>query len=134
MRPEFILRIHDLYLGRYGGFPGIRDQGVLHASAWRARWKWRYEGATIAECAAAYAYAFATAHAFHDGNKRTAFYAAVAFLVLNGYELVLETDGAGRDAILDVAMRRWDEAALARWFEKRVRQRPGSSRRRQQSE
>ena len=115
-----MLEIHDLYLGLFGGFPGVRDENVFEACVARAQWKWRLGGAGIAECAAAYAYTFATAHAFNDGNKRTSFYSAVAFLLLNGYELEERDAEEARDVIVAVAMRRLDEVALATWFRDRI--------------
>lgn len=39
---------------------------------------------SVEELAAAYAFGIAKAHAFVDGNKRTAFVTAVTFLRLNG--------------------------------------------------
>ena len=115
--------IHDLYRARYGGIEGVRDRGVLDASAGRAAFKWKYEEASISECAAAYAFAFATAHAFNDGNKRTAFGAMIAFLSLNGYELDEDDHIALRDAIIRLAMRTFDEEAFALWIAPRLRRR-----------
>jgi len=78
---------------------------------------------SLAECAAAYTFAFATAHAFHDGNKRTAFYVAIAFLAANDLELEEANAEACRDLILDAATRRIAEDDLTRWFEARIRPR-----------
>ncbi len=114
------LEIHNLFLARHGGMPGVRDQGVLEASAGRARFKWAYESVGIAQCAASYAYAFATAHAFNDGNKRTAFYSALAFLVLNERTLADVDAEEARDLILDTAMGRTGEDELAHWYARHV--------------
>ncbi|MDS7903853.1 type II toxin-antitoxin system death-on-curing family toxin, partial [Klebsiella michiganensis] len=47
-----------------------------------------YEGVDdIYALAAMYLIGIAKAHAFHDGNKRTAFQAASIFLMMNGSEL-----------------------------------------------
>ena len=43
-----------------------------------------YEKPDVFDLAASYAYGIAKAHAFVDGNKRTAFVAAFTFLALNG--------------------------------------------------
>jgi death-on-curing protein len=45
---------------------------------------------TVAAKAAALFHGFATTQAFVDGNKRMAVYAAVAFVLLNGYRLTLD--------------------------------------------
>ncbi len=44
-----------------------------------------YTDASLADIAAAYAFGIAKAHAFVDGNKRTAFVTSLTFLRLNGY-------------------------------------------------
>ena len=89
----------------------------------RARWRFSIAGATPAQCAAAYAFALATSHAFHDGNKRTAYVAAVAFLDLNGFDLVVEEAMEARDLMIGVAMRKTSEDDLAAWFATRMRSR-----------
>jgi death-on-curing protein len=118
-----IREIHDRYLGEFGGFPGIRDAGALESAAWRARWRFSMTGGTLAECAAAYAFAFATSHAFHDGNKRTAFFVADAFLEWNGQEIEIENDDVARDVMIAVAIRSMPEEELATWFATRMRPR-----------
>ena len=80
-------------------------------------------GATLAECAAAYAFAFATSHAFHDGNKRAAYFTAVSFLDVNGCDLVVESDEVARDVIIAVATREMSEEALAAWISARLKPR-----------
>jgi death-on-curing protein len=52
--------------------------------------KWQYENADTFECAAAYAFGIAKAHAFVDGNKRTAFVTSITFLRLNEWHFVTE--------------------------------------------
>jgi death-on-curing protein len=65
--------------------------------------------------AAAYAYGIAKAHAFVDGNKRTAFVAAFTFLRLNG--VFLRPDpGVGVRMMEGLASDRFDEDAFAAWL------------------
>lgn len=45
---------------------------------------------TLAELAAVYVHGLAKNHAFVDGNKRAAVIAALVFLEVNGYPLVLD--------------------------------------------
>lgn len=47
---------------------------------------------TLAELAAVYAFGIAKNHAFVDGNKRAALYAALLSLESNGYALTLERE------------------------------------------
>jgi death-on-curing protein len=82
--------IHDRQIARHGGASGLRDEGLLQGALQRPINKWQYENADTFECASAYAFGIAKAHAFVDGNKRTAFVTSVTFLRLNGWHFVTE--------------------------------------------
>ncbi len=82
-----VLAIHQRMLYEFGGAEGVRDQGLLDAALARPRHVWQYEEADIFELAAAYAFGIVSNHPFVDGNKRTGFAAAFAFLDINGYQL-----------------------------------------------
>src|ERR1700693_2979406 len=89
---EQVLAIHGRQLRRYGGAPGLRDEGILRSALERPVNKWQYEHADLdasdlATLAAAYAFGLAKNHAFVDGNKRAAFMAAYVFLALNRHDL-----------------------------------------------
>ena len=91
-----VLRIHERQIRKYGGTPGVRDDGLLESAL--AQPQATFGGAllhlTIYEQAAAYLYHLAMNHPFLDGNKRTAFAVMDAFLRLNGYQLNLSNDQA----------------------------------------
>src|SRR5271167_4583715 len=78
------IAIHSRQLRRFGGAPGLRDEGMLRSALERPINKWRYEEAELAELASAYAFGLAKNHAFVDGNKRIAFMAMMTFLLKNG--------------------------------------------------
>lgn len=80
-----VLAIHDRQITRHGGAPGMRDRALLEMGSARAMNLAAYGNASLAEIAAAYAFDISKAHAFVDGNKRTAFVTALTFLRLNGY-------------------------------------------------
>ncbi|MCH9848123.1 MAG: type II toxin-antitoxin system death-on-curing family toxin [Betaproteobacteria bacterium] len=82
--------IHDRQIARHGGASGLRDGGLLEGALQRPVNKWQYENADTFECAAAYAFGIAKAHAFVDGNKRTAFVTSITFLRLNEWHFVTE--------------------------------------------
>jgi len=88
--PRAVLIIHDRQIARHGGAAGIRDGGLIDGALQRPVNKWQYERADILACAAAYAFGIAKAHAFIDGNKRTAFVTSVTFLRLNGWHFVTD--------------------------------------------
>jgi death on curing protein len=79
--------IHDRQITRHGGAPGTRDLGLLEMGSARAMNLAAYADPDVFEIAAAYAFGISKAHAFVDGNKRTAFVAAFTFLRLNGHPL-----------------------------------------------
>ena len=82
--------IHDRQIARHGGASGLRDDGLLQNALQRPVNKRQYERADTFECAAAYPFGIAKAHAFVDGNKRTAFVTCATFLRLNGWHFVPE--------------------------------------------
>ncbi|MEP3334391.1 type II toxin-antitoxin system death-on-curing family toxin [Sedimentitalea sp.] len=79
-----VLIIHDRQIARHGGASGIRDAALLEMGCARAMNLAAYEDASLTDIAAAYAFGIAKAHAFVDGNKRTAVVTALTFLRLNG--------------------------------------------------
>ena len=111
---EQAIAAHSIQLRRYGGAPGLRDDGVLRSALDRPVNKWHYESAELPVLAAAYAFGLARNHAFVDGNKRIAFIAMVAFLRKNG--AAFRPDQAQSTAIiLAVAAGEGSEESLGRW-------------------
>jgi death on curing protein len=79
--------IHDRQIARHGGAAGRRDLALLEMGSARAMNLTAYGNPDVFEIAAAYAFGISKAHAFVDGNKRTAFVAAFTFLRMNGHPL-----------------------------------------------
>ena len=112
---EQALAIHSRQLRRFGGAPGLRDEGMLRSALERAVNKWNYEQAGLPELAAAYAFRLAKNHAFVDGNKRIAFMAMMIFLRKNG--VLFAPDQAQAAAMmLSLAAGEVSEPSLARWI------------------
>ena len=109
------IAIHSRQLRRFGGAPGLRDEGMLGSALERPINKWRYEQSGLAEPAAAYAFRLAKNHAFVDGNKRIAFMAMMGFLLKNG--IMFDPDPAQSTAIiLSLAAGEVSEESLTRWI------------------
>lgn len=71
----------------------VTDIGKLESALKRAEQYHYYENVSdIIELTAIYIVGIAKAHAFPDGNKRTAFLSATYFLDLNGYALEENSD------------------------------------------
>jgi len=56
----------------------------------------------------------AQAHAFEQGNKRTAFVAMVQFLNTNGYDLAIEDSSSWADVVIDLVEHRSIEGDFVR--------------------
>ena len=65
--------------------------------------------------AAQYAEAVAQGHCFNDGNKRTAFRSMYAALVLNGVDILFETEDVA-DRIILLAQGKLEAETLAEWL------------------
>ena len=110
-----VVAIHSRQLRRFGGAPGLRDEGMLRSALQRPVDKWQYEQAALPDLAAAYAFGLAKNHAFVDGNKRIAFMTMVAFLRKNGVGFSPEQAHATQ-IILGLAAGEVSEESLARWI------------------
>ncbi|MGB0913117.1 MAG: type II toxin-antitoxin system death-on-curing family toxin [Phaeobacter italicus] len=111
--------IHDRQISRHGGAPGLRDAALLEMGCARAMNLAAYETASLTDIAAAYAFGIAKAHAFVDGNKRTAVVTALTFLRLNG--LGFRPDpGEGVRMMEGLAASEVTEAQLSDWLARGV--------------
>src|SRR3954462_9209982 len=84
-----ILAMHADQIERYGGSPGIRDEGLLEAAVYRPQTGYY---ADLIEEAAALWESLSQNHPFIDGNKRTAFAATYTFLTINGVRLIADAE------------------------------------------
>ncbi len=112
---EHAIAIHSRQLRRFGGAPGLRDEGMLRSALERPINRWRYEQSEMPELAAAYAFGLAKNHAFIDGNKRIAFMAMMTFLLKNGVGFGPEPAHATA-IILSLAAGEVSEESLTRWI------------------
>lgn len=84
-----VLAIHADQIDRYGGSPGVRDQGLLEAAIYRPQTG--YYADHIEEAAALWE-SLSQNQSFVDGNKRTAFAATYTFLAINGLQLTADAE------------------------------------------
>ncbi len=111
---ESVLALHELVVADYGGDASIRDAGRLQSALARPKHLFSYGEPTLARLAAAYAVGIVQGHPFNDGNKRTGFMAAAAFLELNGLtfeaseiEVVIKTLGLAASEISEAEFGQW---------------------------
>jgi len=115
---SMVLSIHARQIERFGGTPGVRDEGLLESALAQpqATFGGDFLHPTISEQAAAYLYHIAMNHPFIDDNKRTAFAATDTFLRLNGGALNL-TDDRAYDLVMRVARGTMTKEELSAEFE-----------------
>jgi death-on-curing protein len=91
---QIVDHFHQYVMINSSGLPLVHALGTLQAAVVRAENKFSYEQSDTFACSAAYAFGLAKAHAFVDGNKRTAFLTSITFLRLNRYQFTTNfTDG-----------------------------------------
>jgi death on curing protein len=112
---EQAVAIHSRQLRRFGGSPGLRDEGMLRSAPERPINKWTHEQSSLAEVAAAYAFGLAKNRAFADGNKRIAFLAMMTFLRRNGVPFAPDP-AQSATMILALAAGEVSEESLTRWI------------------
>lgn len=108
-------RLHGRALLRSGGSAGVLNLPHLEGALGRPLLRWRFEDLSLFELAAYYAHGVAKAHAFVDGNKRTAFLAALAFLAQNGIVVRTAPDEAVQ-AMVALTTDQSSVAAFAAWL------------------
>jgi len=109
-----VLALHADQISRYGGEAGVRDLALLTSALAvpQARFGGQWLHPTLHEMAAAYLFHLIRKHPFIDGNKRAGLVCAIAFLGLNGLELIADPDDLV-ELVLGVAEGRTDKAQVA---------------------
>lgn len=108
-----VMRLNEEVVQRYGGSSGVLNDNMLRSAIYQPQatydGDWLYPD--LYAKAASYLVSVALAHAFNDGNKRTAFACAIVFLRLNGVRLKMRHRVAEK-LVMDVVthrLRSWEE-------------------------
>lgn len=117
---EEALAVHDMMLARHGGLAGVRDDAMLESALAKPLHQYAYGSPTIPELAASYAAGIILNHPFFDGNKRSGFLLAAAFLELNGFEFFAD-ESSVVERTLALAARAINERDYARWLKENSR-------------
>ncbi len=78
---------------------------------------------TLADKASMLGYTIIKSHVFHDGSKRTAIAVCRIFLLLNGFDLAIETQTIDEEAMemfIQVANSECEREELTAWIEERM--------------
>ena len=93
----------------------VRDRGLIEGAAAAPINAFAYAGIRdLLVLAVRLLHAVAMAHAFEDGNKRTAFFGAAAFLELNGGVLAVADTEETAEWVVAMVERRIDQDELCR--------------------
>jgi death-on-curing protein len=112
-----VLAIHHLQIEEYGGAHGIRDDGLLESAIFRPQIGY-YNN--IQEEAAAIMELLANNHPFLDGNKRTAFASVHTFLLVNGYDLKVDSLSAYKFVSGAIAKGEFRFSLILNWLTTRI--------------
>jgi death-on-curing protein len=119
---EDVLRVHLAVLAASGGIDGVRDRRGLETAVMQPQSGFADDlfYPTLSTCAAAYLHFISRNHAFLDGNKRTAWIAALLFLDRNGY-VVREHADVVEPFVVSVAVGDANIERAADWFACRMK-------------
>jgi death-on-curing protein len=112
-----VLAIHHLQIEEYGGAHGIRDDGLLESAIFRPQIGYFNN---IQEEAAAMMESLANKHPFLDGNKRTAFASVHTFLLVNGYDLKVDSLSAYKFVSGAIAKGEFRFSLILNWLTTRI--------------
>lgn len=112
-----VLAIHKLQIDRYGGTAGIRDTGLLESAVFRPQTGYY---SSVAEEAAALMESLANNHPFLDGNKRVAFAAAHTFLIVNGFDLAVDSISAFEFTMRSISGGEFRFAQIVQWINEHI--------------
>jgi death-on-curing protein len=111
---EVVIEHNRLELAGTGEQHFLRDVGLLESALGRPRNAFAYGEEDIVILAVRLLAAIAQAHAFEQGNKRTAFAAARLFLRANGYDTALDDTVWWANEVISLVEHRSTEEDLAR--------------------
>jgi death-on-curing protein len=116
MSRKSALALHGEQLAEHGGSDGIRDESLLDSALAKPLNVFAYaDDLDIFRLAASYAFGIARNHAFVDGNKRTAMVVSLAFLDLNGWDIIAPKEDFYL-TFIHLADGSLSEEELAAWF------------------
>ena len=111
--------IHNREVVRFPGRHGLRSPDGLAAAVVRPANRFYYEGETsLPRLAALYAVAIIRNHPYVDGNKRTGWTLAEAFLNRNGMTVKAD-DEEIFNMLINLAQRALSEEDFSQWLESR---------------
>ena len=118
MTLEEVLKMHDVFIERFGGLSGVRDFNLLSSAIEMPKMAMFGEELypTVYDKAAAYLYHIVQNHPFADANKRTGFGAAYLFLKANKVPILFD-DVSFENLIIETAQGKRTKKEIAYFLE-----------------
>ena len=115
---EEVLRMHDVFIEKFGGLSGVRDTNLLSSAIETPKMAMFGEDLypTVYDKAAAYLYHIVQNHPFVDANKRTGFGAAYLFLKANKVPILFD-DESFENLIIETAKGKRTKKEIAYFLE-----------------
>jgi death on curing protein len=111
---EAVIEHNRLEVAETGENHFLRDRGLLESALARPRNAFAYSEEDIVVLAVALMAGISRAHAFEQGNKRTAFAAMRLFLRTNGYDTAFDDSVSWADEMIALVERRSTEEDFVR--------------------
>jgi death-on-curing protein len=111
---EAVIEHNRLEVEETGERHFLRDSGLLESALARPQNAFAYGEEDIVSLAVRLLDGIAQAHAFEQGNKRTAFEAMWHFLRLNGFDLAISDINLWANAVIDLVEHRSSEDEFVR--------------------
>lgn len=110
---EVVVEINRAAVGVTAERHFLRDRGLLDSALARPQNAFAYGEEDIVALAVRLLAGLAQAHAFEQGNKRTAFIGMTEFLMINGYDLAVDDSTRWADEIIAFVEHRITEEDFA---------------------
>jgi death-on-curing protein len=111
---EVVIELNRTLVAMTGERHFLRDRGLLESALARPQNAFAYGEEDIAVLAVRLMAGIAQAHAFEQGNKRTAFASLRLFLHPNGFDLAIEDSEVWADRVISLIEHRSTEEDFAR--------------------
>ncbi len=118
---EIVIGVHAVLIKRYGGSPGIRDEGALQSAVNRPYQT--FDGQelykTTVEKAAALIESLLKNHPFIDGNKRTG-YVMMRILLRKDQKDIQATEEEKYDFVINIANGKSEYKEIKQWIKEKL--------------
>ena len=111
---EVVIELNQALVAATGEHHFLRDLGLLEGALARPQNAFAYGEDDIVVLAVRLMAGIAQAHAFEQGNKRTAFSSLRLFLVPNGFDLAIKDSEIWADAVISLIEHRLTEEDFVR--------------------